>query len=1066
MAGMRIISGAVPELEDALAEAVAAARAGDPLAPVTVVVGHSLLKPYLRRTLALRGVAQLNVRFMRPHELAEELAAASKEAREARLTPAAERVLVRQVAESAAGYFVEMRGGAGFAEALQRLFRELELGGVGTADALASALAPDDQRLTTNPQADKFAELSRLYGEFLSRRDAAGLAGIAGSYGAADIVAFEGPLFVYGLASKVPELVASLVERMAAMHGATVFLPRAGRDGVDSDGEFPARLLAAGATESALPPGDDDAPLSVLARRLLGDDAGLPIDAPNIALVSAPDTVREVWEAARACLRWAEQGIRFHEMAVVYRNRDPYRALVDEVFAEAKIETYLHDGRLLSTHPLGRRLLSLLDLAASDKFSRQQVMEFLTETQIPRATQREFNGRIRPSEWETYTREAGVVEGIEQWRTRLGRLAAAKAERAKDERFEWMARLAEPIGDLIRFAEKLHGDLARRPDVATWVEHLAYVKELADVYADGVEPVLGALKDIETIGTIAERVSFDVFCRAVRDDLESRDSTLVLKEPVREFGKRGVAVIDATSARHLRFRAVYVLGVAGRAWPPPPRPDPLLLEHERRAANSRLPSGMRLPLRTEPDDEAMTFWLVVQAAREHLAVSFARAEAGGSGKHLPSYYFRAVAQALEGRRLDLDALDRCGRVTRLQAGRLACDPVGAALSRAEYDRGLIRAHVDGVPGAAIEAIASNTPSFARAVIARRQRWGTSFSEYDGVLSGDDAVAEAQALRFAQDRAVSPSRLETYAACPYRYFLSYVLNVEPVEEPEAVERLDPLERGSLIHAVLERFLREIGRADPPREEARDRHVEILLQSFETECADRVARGVTGRPLIWEMDRRQIFEDLLRWYAEEVKERDRSTFLPGDFEASFGAPARGSGVESAISMVEPVVVRVGGHELRFQGRIDRIDWDEAREHFRVIDYKTGKNSKRATFVGGEAMQLPIYLIAASEMLQLPPGAGEAQYFYVSTTGGYKRETLTGAKLDERRAELDRILSTIVSGVHDGFFAPNPGDGAKNCQWCDYKNVCDARIAQMTQRKQGDPRGAAFFAMKDIP
>ena len=40
----------------------------------------------------------------------------------------------------------------------------------------------------------------------------------------------------------------------------------------------------------------------------------------TVHLVSAPDPSREVREAVRACLRWASEGIGFHEMAVVYRN--------------------------------------------------------------------------------------------------------------------------------------------------------------------------------------------------------------------------------------------------------------------------------------------------------------------------------------------------------------------------------------------------------------------------------------------------------------------------------------------------------------------------------------------------------------------------------------------------------------------------------------------------------------------------------------------------------------------------------------------------------------------------
>ena len=66
-----IVTGTLSELEDALADAIARARKHDPLAPVTVLVGHVLLKRYLPRMIAARGIAHINVRFLRPNELAD-----------------------------------------------------------------------------------------------------------------------------------------------------------------------------------------------------------------------------------------------------------------------------------------------------------------------------------------------------------------------------------------------------------------------------------------------------------------------------------------------------------------------------------------------------------------------------------------------------------------------------------------------------------------------------------------------------------------------------------------------------------------------------------------------------------------------------------------------------------------------------------------------------------------------------------------------------------------------------------------------------------------------------------
>ncbi|HYM15239.1 MAG TPA: PD-(D/E)XK nuclease family protein [Dehalococcoidia bacterium] len=1051
-----IVTGALPELEDALADAVAEARRRDPLGAVTVLVDNVLLRPYLGRTLALRGVPLLNVHIVRPHELAERLApSAAGDA--PRLAPNAARLLAREIAGEAGGYFAAIAGRDGFADALYRLFRELELSGF-TAGALGDAL----EAASTAPMGDgeKLRDLAQLYGRYRERLGA--FAAPADAYTAADIAAFEGPLFIYGVWSP-EEVQATLIERIAGGAPVTLFLASSGGVADEAHAELRARFGAAGAAVRRLSPAPVD-PVPVRMARALFASPAQPIDAAGgVALVSAPDTVREVWEAARACLGWTEDGVRFHEMCVAYRNRDPYAALVGEIFTEAGIETYVHDGRRLAAHPLGRRLLALLELAADGSFSRAAVMEFLTETRLSPGLRARYRG-VHPSAWETYTREAGVVEDAAQWDGRLALLAGEKREAARREGQEWQAEIADRIDDLRAFARDFHTALAARPEEATWEEHLAWLRTIAAEYAIDTEPIVEALDDLRTLATVAPRVPCAVFARAVRDDLESRDASRVLGEPVRQFGKRGVAVLDASSLRHLRFRCVYMLGVSERAWPPPSRPDPLLLEHERRAINAA--GGGRVPLRTQPDDEALTFWLGAQAAGERLVISVARADAGGGGRHLPSYFFRAAAEAIEGRRLAHDEIDAAGCVRRLPAGRLVSRDLDAALSRAEYDRGLVHAALSDDAGASLAALERVSPPFGRAIAARGGRWSNALTPFDGVMTA--AAADALAASRARIRGgapVSPSRLESYATCPYRFFLRYGLGIEPVEEPESVERIDALERGSLVHAILERFLREIGRDDPPSAARREAHLDVLMRVAHEEEESRERRGVTGRPLMWQMDRRQIEEDLARWYDVEV--RDAGDGLqPGAFEVSFGPVTHGpDGGGATISSEQPLALSAGGRELLLQGRIDRIDWDDSRSRFRVIDYKTGRARGGPGLDHGRALQLPIYVHAAARLLGMDPAAGEAQYFYVSSRGGFKRRTIRGEALVEGAADLEQVLTTIADGVDAGMFAPNPGKGKPTCKWCDYKEVCDARIDSIMQRKGGDGRAAAYRALEEI-
>ena len=82
-----------------------------------------------------------------------------------------------------------------------------------------------------------------------------------------------------------------------------------------------------------------------------------------------------------------------------------------------------------------------------------------------------------------------------------------------------------------------------------------------------------------------------------------------------------------------------------------------------------------------------------------------------------------------------------------------------------------------------------------------------------------------------------------------------------------------------------------------------------------------------------------------------------------------------------------------------------------------------------------------------------------------GGYKRQAFTGAQLEERGAEFERVLRTIADGIDGGYFAANPGKNKAACRYCDYVTICDTRIDRIMDRKKDDPRAAQFIALEEI-
>ena len=195
--------------------------------------------------------------------------------------------------------------------------------------------------------------------------------------------------------------------------------------------------------------------------------------------------------------------------------------------------------------------------------------------------------------------------------------------------------------------------------------------------------------------------------------------------------------------------------------------------------------------------------------------------------------------------------------------------------------------------------------------------------------------------------MSPTRLETWAASPFDYLMEQVLRVEIPELPEDVWELSALDRGSLVHEILDTFLDEVlARPDgapapgtPWTDADRARMHELALALAQ----DYEARGLTGRRAFWDRDRRRLLAELDRFLLEDAALREHLGLRPVATELRFGfANTEQPAVEVALS---------DGRTLRFRGAADRVDRGEHGE-LSVVDYKTGRA------VGGLKLQLPVY------------------------------------------------------------------------------------------------------------
>ena len=202
---------------------------------------------------------------------------------------------------------------------------------------------------------------------------------------------------------------------------------------------------------------------------------------------------------------------------------------------------------------------------------------------------------------------------------------------------------------------------------------------------------------------------------------------------------------------------------------------------------------------------------------------------------------------------------------------------------------------------------------------------------------------------------SISRLETFAACAYRYFLQYGL---ALTEREGFS-FEAVDAGNLYHEVLQKFgeqLEENG---------------LTWMNFTEEFAKRTVKkaledsaGVYGDQILYSSARNSFavtgMERILTRTVCALQEQlRRGSFEPVNYELGFGWADRLDSLNLSLSPTE---------RMQLQGRIDRIDVreEESAVYVKVVDYKSGdKQFDLAAVYHGLSLQLVVYMNAALEL-----------------------------------------------------------------------------------------------------
>ncbi|MHB9029003.1 MAG: PD-(D/E)XK nuclease family protein [Candidatus Latescibacterota bacterium] len=478
---------------------------------------------------------------------------------------------------------------------------------------------------------------------------------------------------------------------------------------------------------------------------------------------------------------------------------------------------------------------------------------------------------------------------------------------------------------------------------------------------------------------------------------------------------RGVLVTDVTHARYISRPVVFITGLDNSAFP------------ARTGGFSLHEPGFAQIKRTHAElEDPLLFYSSMQGA-EKLYLTFPGIDDDGRDSTLSPY----LREIREKNQTWLTAEFHHGVAGSAWEGG-CCNLLG----RAETALRFLKRERNDASGLLVGMYARDPAlgMFLRNAI----RTFISLAEDQGFRLMSPHSLEAVHRDWGDIRVYGVTDLETYAACPVRFFLARLLRL--AVERESGGELDPADRGVIIHECLARFYRKrIDRGTPGfsagdletcRKEMRDTCEQVFTEQSEVFAA--------LHPVAMLAEKKFILSWMEAFLDHEADYFQRQRFRPEYLEVDFGRSRR-----ERQKLYPPLQLGEGAGKFSVGGRIDRIDVDRSGDKsiFRVIDYKSGSRSvSLRNLEAGRDLQLALYLKAALECIL--PGCGIHDGVFYSLReldfSAYRldRKPLEGSSWEEYIRIACGKAAEAVNGIRGGFFPV--GDCARN-GYCEYRPLC---------------------------
>ena len=362
---------------------------------------------------------------------------------------------------------------------------------------------------------------------------------------------------------------------------------------------------------------------------------------------------------------------------------------------------------------------------------------------------------------------------------------------------------------------------------------------------------------------------------------------------------------------------------------------------------------------------------------------------------------------------------------------------------------------------------------SKIILKNRFFYNQSLSKENLKYLGDLYSKDAPILK----KTFSASSFKLFFECPQKYWFTYILNLKEKNDFIDIGNINHLHEGNLFHSIAAKFITELINEYPNNTYNNIKNQKyFFISDLRKKLKNIFDEGVLEYKklnlyagIFFEKEKARVYNIFSRffvyffytWIETQNEKNNFTNLIPWLIEHSFK--------------------NIKLQEFIFEGKIDRVDYNEETKTILIFDYKKNKNSIKHN-LEIQDIQAYVYTKAIADYcntkyytLNFKPERIEFYYLYYQDLSN--NEKIISANFEDIISEnfiseeMKEHFKIIQNMLHRSFALATPykennlwyADDSQACKLCTYKQICDKEPYQTTKSKASLDNNAKIFYKK---